>query len=52
MIGSLSLDQSDRDALATIMAERTGPLGDIYTLERDRTGRHGRIMRYELTKAE
>ena len=52
MIGSLSLDQSDRDALATIMAERTGPRGDVYTLERDRTGRHGRIMRYELTKAE
>ena len=35
-------------ALAAITRRRTGPRGDVYTEERDRTGRHGRIMHYDL----
>ena len=50
-IGTLILDSDDRSQLADILQPRIGPEGDVYTLERDRTGRHGRIMRYDLTKA-
>ena len=28
--------------------ERDGPEGDTFALERDRTGRHGSIMKYNL----
>ncbi|MET0429371.1 MAG: aldo/keto reductase [Microvirga sp.] len=44
-----SLDDADRAALDAILARSTGPLGDTYTLERDREGRHGRIMHYNLS---
>ena len=42
------LDASDRAAIDAVLARRTGPRGDCYDLERDREGRHGRIMRYDL----
>ena len=48
-IGTLILDADDLALLAHILQPRMGPLGDVYTLERDRTGRHGRIMKYNLT---
>ncbi|MGA7412069.1 MAG: aldo/keto reductase, partial [Bryobacteraceae bacterium] len=51
-IGSLNLDSSDHALLAGILEPPTGPRGDVYTLERDRTGKHGRIMKYNLAKAE
>ena len=35
-------------AVAAVTARRTGPEGDCFDLERDRDGRHGRIMRYDL----
>jgi aryl-alcohol dehydrogenase-like predicted oxidoreductase len=44
------LDQDDNAAIGNVLAKRTGPLGDTYTLERDREGRHGRIMKYNLNK--
>jgi aryl-alcohol dehydrogenase-like predicted oxidoreductase len=44
----LTLEVEDRAAIAAVLAERRGPLGDCYELERDREGRHGRIMRYDL----
>ena len=47
-MASLLLDADDRAAIAAVIDRRTGPQGDVYTLERDRTGRHGQIMRYEL----
>jgi len=47
-MASLRLDPEDLAAIAAITSRRCGPAGDVYTLERDRTGRHGRIMRYEL----
>jgi aryl-alcohol dehydrogenase-like predicted oxidoreductase len=46
-----ALDEDDRAALDAVLARRTGPEGDTYTLERDREGRHGRIMHYNLSGA-
>ena len=50
-IGNISLDSEDRALLATVLEPRFGPLGDVYALERDRDGKHGRIMKYNLTKS-
>jgi aryl-alcohol dehydrogenase-like predicted oxidoreductase len=47
---SLHLDEQDRAMLAPWLAAHPGPQGDTYTLERDKTGRHGRIMKYNLNK--
>ena len=47
-IGSLRLTSEDRGVLGSVLAQRKGPIGDTYTLERDRTGRHGSIMKYNL----
>jgi aryl-alcohol dehydrogenase-like predicted oxidoreductase len=44
----IHLTEQDRSGLAAVIARRQGPLGDTYTLERDRTGRHGSIMKYNL----
>ncbi|MDD9715179.1 aldo/keto reductase [Dinoroseobacter sp. PD6] len=44
----LVLDAEDRAALAAILAQADGPTGPVYGLERDRTSRHGRIMKYNL----
>ena len=49
-VGRVALDAADRATLATVTAQRAGPAGDVYTLERDRNGPHGRIMKYELNK--
>ena len=49
-IGDLELDDADRAALVAVTSRRSGPSGDVYTLERDRNGPHGRIMKYELNK--
>ena len=49
-MGSLRLDEEDLAALAAATRDASGPLGDVYGLERDRDGRHGRIMKYELNK--
>ena len=42
------LDAEDRARIAAIIAQGTGLEGDVYTLERDRHGRHGSIMHYNL----
>jgi aryl-alcohol dehydrogenase-like predicted oxidoreductase len=47
----ITLDEEDRAAIESVLARKTGPEGDTYTLERDREGRHGRIMHYNLNKA-
>jgi len=44
------LDDADRAAIAAVQAKRQGPHGDVYELERDKTGRHGRIMKYNLNE--
>jgi aryl-alcohol dehydrogenase-like predicted oxidoreductase len=49
-IGALALQPADFAAIEAVLRERTGPTGDVYALERDIHGRHGRIMKYELNK--
>ncbi|MFN4100915.1 MAG: aldo/keto reductase [Pararhodobacter sp.] len=44
----LKLTDQDRADLAAILAQRQELEGDVYDLERDRHGRHGRIMHYNL----
>ena len=47
-IAALRLAAGDRAEIGEILARRQGPFGDAYALERDRTGRHGAIMKYNL----
>lgn len=47
-ISNIALTKADLDAVGHIIAQSRGPLGDVYDLERDRTGRHGSIMHYNL----
>ena len=42
----LGLDDEDRELIERVLAP--GPAGPVYGLERDRSGRHGRIMKYNL----
>jgi aryl-alcohol dehydrogenase-like predicted oxidoreductase len=48
-IGALQLDAEDLSSIAAVTDYRRGPREDVYILERDRTGRHGQIMKYELS---
>ena len=43
------LDDEVRD-IAALCAGRRGPSGEVYALERDREGPHGRIMKYTLNR--
>lgn len=45
-----ALDADDRQAIDAVLAQRQGPAGPVYGLERDRNGPHGRIMKYNLNK--
>ena len=47
-IGALRLTPRDRSELDAVLSRRQGPEGDTYALERDRTGRHGAVMKYNL----
>jgi aryl-alcohol dehydrogenase-like predicted oxidoreductase len=47
-IMDVALTSEDIAAIDAIIDRSGGPEGDIYTLERDRTGRHGSIMHYNL----
>lgn len=47
----VALDDADRSKIGSILEQARGPLGDTFALERDREGRHGRIMKYNLNAA-
>ena len=47
-IFDLRLDREDRAAIDAVLSRRRGPNGRIYELEGDKSGRHGRIMKYNL----
>lgn len=47
---SLQLDAGDIATLDTVLAQRQPPSGDVYAVERDIEGRHGRVMKYDLNK--
>jgi aryl-alcohol dehydrogenase-like predicted oxidoreductase len=49
-IGEVALGEQDRAAIAAVTSRRQGPPGDVYALERDREGPHGRIMKYTLNR--
>ncbi len=40
----------DREALQIHLRQAPGPAGDVFALERDRDGPHGRIMKYDLNR--
>ena len=42
------LDSADRTAIAAVQAAASGPGGDTYTLERNHSGPHAAIMRYNI----
>lgn len=42
------LDTQDRAAIQTVLDGASCPQGPVFGLERDRGGRHGRIMKYNL----
>ena len=47
-LNAFTLDASDLSKIAAITTKATGPLGPFYELERDKTGKHGSIMKYNL----
>jgi aryl-alcohol dehydrogenase-like predicted oxidoreductase len=49
-IAKLRLSPADRAEIDHILSERRGPEGDVFTLERNRAGRHGSIMKYNLNR--
>jgi aryl-alcohol dehydrogenase-like predicted oxidoreductase len=49
-ITALRLTERDKAEIDAVLAKRQGPPGDTFTLERDRTGRHGSIMKYNLNE--
>jgi aryl-alcohol dehydrogenase-like predicted oxidoreductase len=50
-IAAVKLTDADRAEIGAVLAQRQGPEGDTFELERDREGRHGRIMKYNLSRA-
>ena len=49
-LNQITLMQSDKDRIGKFIEASPGPLGPVYSLERDKEGKHGRIMRYNLNK--
>ena len=50
-VSALQLTPADQAEIAAVLAQGTVPEGDTYTLERDRHGRHGNIIKYNLNAA-
>jgi aryl-alcohol dehydrogenase-like predicted oxidoreductase len=51
-VAELGLTDQDHAELDAILSQARPLEGDVYTLERDREGRHGSIMKYNLNKGE
>lgn len=49
-IGRVRLDDDDLAGIQAVLADARPLEGDVYSLERDRTSRHGSIMKYNLNK--
>ena len=47
---SFQLDNDDLGSIQKFIKNAKGPSGPVYDLERDRDGRHGRIMKYNLNE--
>lgn len=46
----LTLEDEDRQMIASVQSASRGPEGDVYDLERVKGGRHASIMRYTLSR--
>jgi aryl-alcohol dehydrogenase-like predicted oxidoreductase len=46
----IELSPVDHREIAEVLARREGPKGDTFSLERERHGRHGAIMKYNLSR--
>lgn len=51
-ISDIELSADDLRQIEAVLSQARELEGDVYTLERDRTGRHGSIMKYNLNKGE
>jgi aryl-alcohol dehydrogenase-like predicted oxidoreductase len=49
---AFALDEADHARIDQIVGRRQGPAGDVFDLERNRSGKHGAIMKYNLHKEE
>ncbi|AKH98959.1 putative oxidoreductase, aryl-alcohol dehydrogenase like protein [Hoeflea sp. IMCC20628] len=49
-IPGIELSQQDFAEINAVLARASPVPGDVYTLERDRSGRHGSVMKYNLNK--
>lgn len=49
-LDSFSLDENDLNKISEITNRSKGPNGPFYELERDKTGKHGAIMKYNLNE--
>lgn len=49
-IADLALTDRDHAGIEAVLSSATPLEADVYTLERDRAGRHGSIMKYNLNK--
>lgn len=50
-LNSFELEQKDLKKIAEVAVLSKGPKGAVYELERDREGKHGRIMKYNLNES-
>ena len=49
-IKSFELDEHDLNTINAVISKSKGLQGGVYELERQKDGKHARIMRYNLTK--
>ena len=51
-LSEFQLAIDDMNVIQSIVEQSQGPNGPVYDLERDKEGKHGRIMRYNLNEPE
>ena len=49
-LSTFTLEEEDLNAIQLLVSKRKGPNGPVFGLERDKEGKHGRIMKYNLNK--
>ena len=49
-LNGFTLNANDLNKIEAIIAKSNGPKGPFYELERDKTGKHGSIMKYNLNE--
>lgn len=50
-LAGFSLDEADLNLIQRQIAQAKGPIGTVFGLERDKTGKHGSIMKYNLNSS-